>query len=92
MTQPVPRTLVRVALVLPLALCLVDAATGAQDRLRTMPGYEQHQKVAREIPGSVRGGSLAVSWKDAATFEYAREGKLYRYNVTTRTATGPTLK
>jgi dipeptidyl-peptidase-4 len=34
----------------------------------------------------VRGGSLVVSWKDAATFEYAREGKLYRYNVTTRTA------
>jgi dipeptidyl-peptidase-4 len=51
-----------------------------------MPGYEQHQKIAREIPGSVRGGSLAVAWKDAATFEYAREGKLYRYNVTTRTA------
>lgn len=86
MSQPVPRTLVRFALVLPLAWCVLDAATGAQDRLRTMPGYEQYQKVAREIPGSVRGGSLVVSWKDAATFEYAREGKLYRYNVTTRTA------
>jgi dipeptidyl-peptidase-4 len=72
--------------VLPLASCLFDAATDAQDRLRTMPGYEQHQTVAREIPGSVRGGSLSVSWKDAATFEYAREGTLYRYNVTTRTA------
>jgi dipeptidyl-peptidase-4 len=85
--QPIPRTVVRFALVLPLAWSVLDAATGAQDRLRTMPGYEQHQKVAREIPGSVRGGSLAVSWKDAATFEYARDGKLYRYDVTTRTAT-----
>src|SRR5688500_9473094 len=66
---------------------MLEPATGPRDRLRTMPGYEQHQKVAREIPGSVRGGSLAVSWKDAATFEYVRDGKLYRYDVTTRTAT-----
>ena len=87
MKDSAARRPVRFALALALSVGALDLAPGAQDRLRTMPGYEQYQKVAREIPGSVRGGSLAVSWKDPATFEYARDGKLYRYNVTTRTAT-----
>src|SRR5690349_12135616 len=36
----------------------------AQDRLKAMPGYEQFQKMSREIPGSVKLGSLAVQWKE----------------------------
>jgi dipeptidyl-peptidase 4 len=84
--QPVARTAVRFALIVPLAAGLFGVGTGAQDRLRTMPGYEQYQKAAKELPNAVRGGALSVSWKDAATFEYVREGKRYRYNVTTRTA------
>jgi dipeptidyl-peptidase-4 len=38
--------------------------TRAQDRLKTMPGYEQYQKMSREIPGSVKPGLLSVVWKD----------------------------
>ena len=86
MNQSVARILVRLALTLPLAAGLTGGATQAQDRLRTMPGYDQYQKVARDIPGAVRGGALAVSWKDAASFEYVREGRRYRYDVGTRTA------
>jgi dipeptidyl-peptidase-4 len=34
--------------------------TSAQDRLKTMPGYEQYQKMNREIPGSVKLDVLSV--------------------------------
>ena len=58
--------------------------TAAQDRLKTMPGYEQYQKISREMPGAVGSGALSVTWKDATTFEYPRNGKQYRYDVTTK--------
>jgi dipeptidyl-peptidase-4 len=61
--------------------------TSAQDRLKTMPGYEQYQKMNREIPGSVKPGLLSVVWKDGGqAFEYRKEGKAYRYTIATRTA------
>ncbi len=60
--------------------------TSAQDRLKTMPGYEQHQKMSREIPGSVKLGALSVVWKDGGqAFEYRKDGKAYRYTIATRT-------
>jgi len=65
------------------ALALVHA----QDRLKTMPGYDQHEKVAGQIAGSVKSGALAVTWKDDTTFEYNRDGKLWRYDVAAKKAT-----
>jgi len=58
----------------------------AQDRLRTMPGYARYQKMSREIPSALRSGALSVTWIDARTFEYTRDGKRYRFDVQTRTA------
>jgi dipeptidyl-peptidase 4 len=59
---------------------------GAQDRLKTMPGYEQYQKVSREIPGSVKLGVVSVVWKDGGqAFEYRKDGKAYRYEIGART-------
>ncbi len=86
MNPAVARTLVRAVVVLLFAAGALSLVS-AQDRLRTMPGYAQYQKMAKEIPGAVRGGALTVAWKDIATFEYVREGKQYRYNVATRAAT-----
>jgi dipeptidyl-peptidase-4 len=61
--------------------------TSAQDRLKTMPGYEQYQKMSGEIPGSVKSGALSVVWKDGGqAFEYRKDGKAYRYTIATRTA------
>jgi dipeptidyl-peptidase 4 len=58
----------------------------AQDRLKTMPGYEQHQKMSREIPGSVKQCALSVVWKnDGQAFEYRKDGKAYRYEIGART-------
>ena len=61
--------------------------SSAQERIKSMPGYEQYQKMSREIPGSVKPGTLSVKWLDGgAAFEYTREGKTYRYDLSTRTA------
>jgi dipeptidyl-peptidase-4 len=55
-----------------------------QDRLKTMPGYDQYQKMSREIPRSVKLGSLSVVWKDGGqAFEYSKDGKKYRYDIAT---------
>ncbi len=70
------------------AIALLPIALGAQDRLKTMPGYERFLKLSPELPTAVKMGSLAVRWReDGETFEYARDGKLYRYDVATRQAT-----
>ena len=60
----------------------------AQDRLKTMPGYQRHEKIAPQIAGSVVLGILRVNWtNDGNAFEYQREGKHYRYDVLSRTRT-----
>ncbi len=73
--------------ILAAILCLPSfSGASAQDRLKTMPGYDQHQKMGREIPGSVKLGSLSVVWKDGGqAFEYRKDGKAYRYTIATRT-------
>jgi dipeptidyl-peptidase 4 len=58
-----------------------------QDRLKTMPGYSNYQAKAREIPGSVKPGSLVVNWTDGGkAFEYRKDGKSYRYDIAARKA------
>src|SRR5690348_8594252 len=48
----------------------------AQDRLKSMPGYEQYQKMARDVPASVKSGALTVRWKDdGSSFDYVWDGK-----------------
>ena len=69
------------------ALAILPVALGAQDRLKTMPGYDQYQKMQKEIPTAIKSGSLAATWKDdGKTFEYAKDGKRYRFDVATRQA------
>jgi dipeptidyl-peptidase-4 len=60
----------------------------AQDRLKTMPGYQRHEKIAPQIAGSVVLGTLKVNWtNDGNAFEYQSEGRHYRYDVLSRTRT-----
>lgn len=75
-----------------LALNLLPLSITAQDRLKTMPGYAQFQKMRSEIPGSVKLGALQVKWIDGGkAFEYQRDGKLYRYDIPTRQAAEATV-
>lgn len=60
---------------------------GAQDRLKTMPGYDNYQKMQGQLAGTVKRGTLIVSWKDEGkAFEYSKDGKRYRYDIATQKA------
>lgn len=83
-----------------LALAGLAATAVAQDRLKTMPGYEQYQRMQGKAAAAVRPGTVNVSWNDPSgkTFEYtvgapARGGaqpKRYRYDIAARTASDVT--
>ena len=69
-------------------VALFHAATSAQDRLKTMPGYAQYQKVSAQLNGAVRSGAISGTWSaDSASVEYVLDGKRYRFDVATRSAT-----
>src|SRR5262245_6008149 len=72
-----------------LGLALLVAASGAltaQERLKSTPGYERAQRLARESPTAVRGGNLAITWIDGKAFEYTRDGKRFHFDVASRMA------
>jgi dipeptidyl-peptidase 4 len=70
-----------------VAIVTVPVALAAQDRLKTMPGYDAAQRIAREAPHAVVGPMDAVAWIDGGrAFEYERDGKRYRYDVAHRRA------
>ena len=76
------------ALALLAAVCVVAVTLTAQDRLKTMPGYEQFQKMSPQLQGAVKSGALNITWQDdGKSFQYAREGKLYRFDVGTGQST-----
>ena len=55
----------------------------AQDRIRSMPGFERYQEISPQIRGSMVSGALSVTWaEDGGSFEYAFDGKLYRFDIT----------
>ena len=89
MRRSVTRFGPRIGLLLGVALlALARVEPAAQDRLRAMPGYAQYQRMAAQIPGAIRTGAVTVTWgADGRSFDYARDGKLYRYDVATRRVT-----
>jgi dipeptidyl-peptidase 4 len=69
-----------------VGLCQADIA--AQDRLKSMPGYAQYQKMLPLLSNAMRTGSVTVTWNDdGKTFEYSRAGKRYRFDVAARQST-----
>src|SRR5688572_20057793 len=70
-----------------IALLSVPSGASAQDRLKTMPGYDQYARVAPQIAGAVKLGALQAFWVDSGrAFEYQRDNQWYRYDVGTRKA------
>ena len=73
--------------VLVLAGAFVGVASG-QDRLKTYPGYDQYQKMSKEMQGAVKMGALQVTWKDGGkAFEYVRDGKTWRFDIASKKTT-----
>ena len=81
------RTLPGFLLVLLAGALVFPFASGAQDRLKAMPGYERYQKMSREMGGAVKPGALNVKWLEGGrAFEFQRDGKTYRYDIAARQA------
>jgi dipeptidyl-peptidase-4 len=71
-----------------LLVAIVQMGVTAQDRLKTLPGYAQYQRMSQQIPSAVKLGSVAVTWKrDATSFDYTTNGMRYRFDVATRSST-----
>jgi dipeptidyl-peptidase-4 len=89
-THPASTVLVRVALGLTLAAGLLHAPTGAQDRLKGMPGYQQYQKMIAAVADEpvIRSGAINAVWSaDGDSFEYTFDGRRLRFDVTAKSAT-----
>jgi dipeptidyl-peptidase-4 len=75
------------ALPFAVSLALAPAHARTQDRLKTMPGYEQYQNVGKKIQGALKSGSLQVKWQDdGKSLEYRRDGKTWRYDIAAKNA------
>lgn len=71
-----------------MVLSVLPVTSRAQDRLKTMPGYDQYQRISKEIPGSVKLGALIVKWRDdGKSFDYYKDGKTYHYDIATGVTT-----
>ncbi len=68
------------------------APVGAQDRLKTMPGYDRYQKVAPQLAGAIRSGAVSGTWSaDSRGFDFDVDRKRYRFDVSSKATveTGP---
>src|SRR5712671_3039544 len=68
------------------ALAAIPILLTAQDRLKTMPGHDAAERIARDAPAAVSGAVTSVTWIDADAFEYQRDGKRFRFSVSRRAA------
>ena len=60
----------------------------AQDRLRQMPGYTQWAEKAPQIARTFKSGAVNAQWADdSRSFEYAFDGKRYRFDIGSGSAT-----
>jgi len=70
-----------------LTLTLIGAAVtmlAAQDRLRTLPGVDQYQKMQPQLAGAWTSGAVTPRWEDDGRgFTYVAGGKTYRFDVAT---------
>lgn len=63
------------------------APLAAQDRLKEMPGHAQYTDMAPKIARAMVSGSITPRWADdGRSFEYSRDGKRWRYDLSARQA------
>lgn len=63
---------------------LASQELAAQDRLASMPGHDNYQKMVKQLPGAIKSGEVGVTWKDGGkALEYRHDGKLIRFDIAT---------
>ncbi len=71
-----------------LGAAFVHVTVDAQDRLKTMPGYDRYQKIGTRIGTSMRSGAVSGTWSpDSKSFEYVLDGKRHKFELATRSVT-----
>ncbi|MBM3989773.1 MAG: S9 family peptidase [Planctomycetes bacterium] len=64
------------------ALLWVSSIARAQDRLKSMPGYERYQAAGRKAGSAWKSGALSVEWDASGkALSYRRDGKTLRYEL-----------
>lgn len=83
----ITKLLTGLAVIASLMLSITSVSINAQDRLKKMPGYDQYQKMASQIPGSVKLGTISPTWKeDGKSFDYMFGGKKFTYDLSKKKA------
>ncbi|MEO8624882.1 MAG: DPP IV N-terminal domain-containing protein, partial [bacterium] len=76
----------RATAVVGLSVALFASPARAQDRLKSMPGYDQFTRMSTQRVGAVKSGQVAGAWADSGkAFDYGFDGKRMRYVVATNT-------
>jgi hypothetical protein len=69
-------------------VCAASLSLGAQDRLRTLPGYEQYRRMAPLLANGWSSGAVTPRWApDSGSFTYNLRGRTYRFEIATMTST-----
>ncbi|MEP6756065.1 MAG: hypothetical protein ABJA67_11245, partial [Chthonomonadales bacterium] len=75
-----PSCRVQTALFLLSAVSL-SAIAVAQDRFKTMPGYDNYIKMRGKAAGLIKKGSVTATWaEDSKSFTFSFNGKSYKYD------------
>lgn len=54
----------------------------AQDKLKSMPGYEQYKKISPKIRSSVKSGQISAKWdENDDSFEYTQDGIKFHFEI-----------
>ncbi len=57
----------------------------AQDRLKSMPGYDRYMQMLPKIQGAIKSGAVTAQWADdGKSFDFVRDGKRLRFNLATK--------
>lgn len=71
-----------------LSLALLAAAVlplGAQERLRSMPGYERFAQMSPKLQGAIKSGAVNPVWAaDGSSLDFTYDGKRQRFEIATR--------
>ncbi|MDQ8153881.1 MAG: DPP IV N-terminal domain-containing protein [Gemmatimonadota bacterium] len=68
-------------------LTLASLSLHAQDRLKTMPGYDRFTLMSPKLAGAVKPGAVTAQWaEDGRSFDYMLAGKRFRFDLATKKA------
>lgn len=72
-------------LAVPALLAIAALPLHAQDRLKSMPGYDRYTLMAPKLASAIKSGRVDVQWaEDGKSFDFTRDARRLRFDVATR--------